>query len=264
MKKADNILSRLYLIFGAFILICYGSYGIKLITSSGSALPWSATILAITAVTVPFIFRKQLRLVLGKAYIYLKGVMCAGMILYFVSFISLVGYIYLAPVADVDSINPETERVYVVFGAKINLDGPSKTLASRLDKAAEALKADPNSICITTGGQGDNEHMTEGECMRDYLIALGIEPERIIAETEARNTIQNIKNSAALIEEMGLSDRDIICVSSDTHIPRIRLMCQREGIDAEYMKAETPKEDFLFATWVREHLSYFKMLVMGG
>ena len=38
-------------------------------------------------------------------------------------------------------------------------------------------------------------------------------------------------------------------------------MCAREGVDALYIKAETPIKFFLFTTWVREYLSYVKMLV---
>lgn len=264
MNKVDKILSRLYLIFGAFVIVCFGSYFIKLIISSEGTLPWVATTSAMTAVALPFLFRRQLRRLLGRAYVFLKGVMCAGMILYAASFVALVGYIYLAPVADIGEMDPASERVYIVFGAKVKEEGPTKTLAARLDETVRAMEADPTSVCIVSGGQGDNEPFPEGECMRDYLIEKGISPQRIFAECEARNTLQNIRKSLAIIEEEGLEDREIVCISSDTHIPRIRLMCRREGVEAEYIKAESPMKEFLFTTWVREHLSYAKMLIMGG
>ena len=264
MQKLDRIFSKLYCIFGAFVVICFGSYFIKLIISAEGTLPWIATTSAMSAVLIPFFFRHNLRALLKKAYVPLKGVMCAGMIFYAVTFLMLVGYIYLAPVADAESVDPETERVYLVFGARVKDTGPTATLAARLDEAILAMEADPTAICITTGGKGSNEPMPEGECMRDYMVSRGISSERIIVEDQAKNTLENIKFSTAIMENSGLSGREIICISSDTHIPRIRLMCNREGIEAEYIKAESPKKEFLFTTWVREHLSYAKMLIMGG
>ena len=97
--------------------------------------------------------------------------------------------------------------------------------------------------------------------MRDYMTERGVSPERILLEEKASNTKENIQYSAALIEELALTDRQIICISSETHIPRIRRLCSREGIDALYIKAETPMKVFLFTTWVREYLSYVKMLL---
>ena len=97
--------------------------------------------------------------------------------------------------------------------------------------------------------------------MRDYMVERGIAPHRIILEEKASNTKENIQYSAALIKEHGLTDRQIICISSETHIPRIRLMCSRSGMDALYIKAETPMKVFLFTTWVREYLSYVEMLL---
>ena len=97
--------------------------------------------------------------------------------------------------------------------------------------------------------------------MRDYMVERGISPERIILEEKASNTKENILYSTALIDQLKLTDRQIVCISSETHIPRIRLMCARSGVDALYIKAETPMKIFLFTTWVREYLSYAKMLL---
>ena len=49
------------------------------------------------------------------------------------------------------------------------------------------------------------------------------------------------------------------CVSE-----RVAVVCKRAGVDAFYVKSETPEKAYLFTTWVREYLSYVKMLVMGG
>lgn len=263
MKKADRILSRIYRAFGAFVLVCFSSYFLKLIISPEGPLPWVATSTVILAVSLPFIFRRPLRRMLKGAYVPLKGIMCAGMVFYAVTFVLLVGYIYLSP-ASVPSPEMGDARLYIVFGAKVKEEGPTKTLAARLEKASEIMSEDENGICIVSGGMGVDEPFTEASCMKEYLISLGVDEERIITEEKASNTIENIRYSVALAEKMGLSERQIVCISSDTHIPRIRLMCRREGVDALYVKAESPEKAYLFTSWVREYLSYAKMLVMGG
>ncbi len=263
MKKADKLLSKLYVIFGAFVLISFASYFLKLIISSEGTLPWVVTTGVMAAVILPFVFRRGLQKILKKAYVPLKGVMCAGMIFYAVTFLILVGYIYLSPSASPVS-DTGADRVYIVFGAKVNESGPTKTLAARLRCAAELMELDKNAICIVSGGQGPDEPVTEASSMKDYMVSLGTSPERIYLEEKASNTRENIRYSVELIDKLGLDGREIVCVSSDTHIPRIRLMCHDEGVDALYVKAETPQKQFLFTAWVREYLSYAKMLLLGA
>jgi uncharacterized SAM-binding protein YcdF (DUF218 family) len=256
---ADKLFSKLYRIFGSFVFVSFASYFLKLIISSEGNLPWVATTTVMAAVALPFIFRRQLRRVLKRAYVPLKTVMVCGMIFYTVTWICLVGYIYLSP-SDTPSESSE-DNVYIVFGAKVKADGPAKTLASRLEVAVDVMKKDVDAVCIVSGGQGPDEPFTEASCMRDYMVERGISPERIFLEEQASNTRENILYSTALIEELGFSNRQIICISSETHIPRIRLMCSRAGVDALYIKAETPMKEFLFTAWVREYLSYVKMLL---
>ncbi|MBR5632830.1 MAG: YdcF family protein [Clostridia bacterium] len=263
MKKADKLFSKFYLIFGVFVLISFASYFLKLVISAEGTLPWVVTTGVMAAVILPFVFRKLLRKILKKAYVPLKGIMCAGMIFYTVTFMILVGYIYLSPSASPVSDTGEA-RVYIVFGAKVKEDGPTKTLAARLEKAAELMEADSTAICIVSGGKGPDEPETEASSMRRYMVSLGVDPARIYLEEEASNTRENIRYSVELIRELGLEWREIVCVSSDTHIPRIRLMCHEEGVDALYVKAETPQKQFLFTAWVREYLSYAKMLLLGA
>ncbi len=263
MKKADKTFSKLYIIFGTFVFISFASYFLKLVISAEGTLPWVVTTGVMAAVVFPAVFRKALRKLLKKAYIPLKAIMCAGMIFYTVTFLILVGYIYLSPSASPTS-DTGADRVYIVFGAKVKEDGPTKTLASRLKKAAELMNSDEDALCIVSGGQGPDEPFTEASCMKDYLVNLGIDAKRIYLEEKASNTRENIRYSVKLIDELGLAECEIVCVSSDTHIPRIRLMCKNENVDALYVKAETPEKQFLFTAWVREYLSYAKMLLLGA
>jgi len=260
-SNTDKNFSRMYRIFGIFTLICFASYLLKLIISPEGTFPLFVTLTVILGVTLPYLFRKFLRRKLGRIYLCIKIFMSCAMMFYAVTFVILVGYIHLSPSAGLNPTASGVENVYIVFGAKVKADGPAKTLASRLDVAVDVMLRDSGAVCIVSGGKGPDEPYTEASCMRDYMVERGVSPERILLEEKASNTKENIQYSAALIEEQQLSDRQIICISSETHIPRIRLMCAREGIDALYIKAETPMKVFLFTTWVREYLSYVKMLL---
>lgn len=261
MSKTDRIFSRLYLVFGGFTLICFASYLLKLIIAPEGTFPLLLTLTVIFGITLPYLFRKFLRAHLGKLYLWIKILMCCAMVFYTVTFALLVGYIHLSPNAQPGAQTDGGENVYIVFGAKVKADGPAKTLASRLDVAVDVMNRDTGAVCIVSGGQGPDEPFTEASCMRDYMVERGISPDRIFLEEKASNTRENILYSTDLIEQLALTDRQIICISSETHIPRIRLLCARADVDALYIKAETPMKVFLFTAWVREYLSYAKMLL---
>lgn len=260
-SKTDKIFSRIYRIFGAFTVICFASYLLKLIISPEGTFPLFITLSVILGVIIPYLFRRLLRAGLGKIYLYVKIIMSCAMVFYAVTFAFLVGYIHLSPSAQPSAQEDGVENVYIVFGAKVKADGPAKTLASRLDVAVDAMLEDSGAVCIVSGGRGPDEPFTEALGMFNYMVERGVSPDRIFLEERASNTKENILYSVEFIEQLELTDRQIICISSDTHIPRIRLMCSRSGVDALYIKAETPMKEFLFTAWVREYLSYVKMLL---
>lgn len=62
----------------------------------------------------------------------------------------------------------------------------------------------------------------ETTIMKDYLFKKGFDDEKIIIiENKSTNTVQNIKNSLALIEKMLLNPYSIIICSSSFHIGRV-------------------------------------------
>ena len=91
----------------------------------------------------------------------------------------------------------------IVLGAQMRGNDPSTIYKFRLDAAYEYLLDNPDTICVVSGGQGVNETVSEGEGGRDYLIKRGIDPARLIAETNAMDTEENIKYSLAVMETAG-------------------------------------------------------------
>ncbi len=112
----------------------------------------------------------------------------------------------------------------IVLGAKVNGTQPSGALSQRIDAAYRYLSANPDTPCIATGGQGEDEGISEAECIRRGLMSLGISEERIIMEEAATDTATNFTNSFDLLPE---GAENIGVVTNDFHILRA-LMTARE------------------------------------
>ncbi len=57
---------------------------------------------------------------------------------------------------------PPENAVVLVLGAKVFENRLSTTLQNRVQAAADYLRAHPEAVCITTGGQGRDEPRSEG------------------------------------------------------------------------------------------------------
>ncbi|MCR4781199.1 MAG: YdcF family protein [Lachnospiraceae bacterium] len=89
----------------------------------------------------------------------------------------------------------------VVLGAQMRKNGPSNVYRHRLNTAAEYLKENPKTLCITTGGKGKNESVSEGEGGKNYLVEKGIDPKRIIVESKSKTTKENLKFAFEKIDD---------------------------------------------------------------
>ena len=116
----------------------------------------------------------------------------------------------------------------IVLGAQVREDGPSVVLRYRLDTAISYLNENPNTICIVSGGQGFNEPFSEAEGMADYLIENGIEKSRILLEDESTNTLENIRNSKALMDS---SYNGVGIVTNNFHVFRAVQLAKAQGLE---------------------------------
>ena len=159
----------LYLLAAVLVL-----YSISLIFLSnfnmGNLMVWLLT----ACVAGYAVFRRPLSLWFsagaGRVVFWVLAVL-AGVYLALIAFVSVSGY-----------MNPPTgdERVIIVLGAGLHKDKPSKLLQCRLNKAYDYAAAHPDTLVITSGGQGRDEWLPEGDAMRDYLIAKGLPADRVL------------------------------------------------------------------------------------
>ena len=122
----------------------------------------------------------------------------------------------------------------VIFGCQMRQDGPSIVLQDRLDTALSYWEEHPDIKLIVTGGQGDNEPVSEAQGMYDYLTAHGVDGENIYMEDQSRNTWQNVVNTFTLMEQEGLDAiDDVLLVSNGCHLARIKMLWNRCWDQAE-------------------------------
>lgn len=167
-------------------------------------------------------------------------------------------------VHDGDHISGEPDLM-MVFGCQVRKDGPSVLLKNRLDTALAYLEEHPELPVLVTGGKGDNEHMSEAQAMRDYLVEHGIDESRITMEDKSRNTKQNLLFSKEILLSQGKAPEQlhILAVSNGFHLARIEMLALRFGY-GEVSTLDAPVSHFPSAVqmFFREPLALVKSFVL--
>ena len=116
--------------------------------------------------------------------------------------------------------------VIVTLGYGLTAEGePRPKLVERLNAALEIARHHQEALVLVTGGAA-KAGVTESEAMSRWLIARGLEENRILQESQSRHTVDNALNSSRIIDELAKS-RDIdsvILVSSASHYPRAAIL----------------------------------------
>lgn len=145
---------------------------------------------------------------------------------------------------------PEPEATVVVLGCRVYGERPSLSLQERLEAAYAYLSEHPDADCVLSGGKGNDENISEAECMYRYLVSKGIEPERLYKEEQSTTTRENLFYSKQLMEEEGLNT-SIAIVTSEYHEYRAGLLAKEFGITYGAVPGKTAI--WLFPTcYVRE------------
>ncbi len=157
------------------------------------------------------------------------------------------------------------EKQYViVLGAQVKGTRPSPSLYYRLAGALDILTLNPNAVAIVTGGQGEGEDVTEAECMRSWLIEVGIDPARIICEDKATSTMENLEFSFDLIRERGDEpDGNVTILSSSYHLYRAKAMAARLSVDAAGYAAAPGNPLLALNFFIREAFGVTHLWVFG-
>lgn len=119
-------------------------------------------------------------------------------------------------------------QIMVILGCQINPWGPSVLLRDRLDKALDYLEDHPDLTIVVSGGQGPDEHISEAQCMYDYLTEHGVDEEQILLEDRSSNTVENLRYTMELLADEGYdTTADMVVVSNGFHLTRVRMLWSR-------------------------------------
>ncbi len=153
---------------------------------------------------------------------YLKGKAFAVFTVLFLSFVLCFLYVEWKIISCSGKEADRDADYLIVLGSQVRDSGPSMDYAARLDVACDYLNENERTIVITTGGQGRNEPVSEGQGGRDYLMKKGIDASRILVEEDSRTTRENLENAKRIIEEQGddVKDAKVVIVSALYHLYR--------------------------------------------
>lgn len=145
----------------------------------------------------------------------------------------------------------------VVLGAQVySEDRMGDSLSRRVDRAFQYLRDNPQSQCITTGGQGWNEPCPEALTEKNALVRMGIRPQRIFMEDKSVNTRQNFQYAMDVARREGL-DTQVVVVTQNFHLFRAVQLAKAAGFTAYGLPAST--DPLLFPQYYgRELLSLTK------
>ena len=154
----------------------------------------------------------------------------------------------------------------ILLGGGISKDGVlPKSVMSRVEKAAEYLNKNPQSICVVTGGTLDWLPCPEAPELKRQLVARGVKPERILVEDQAKDTIQNFQFSCKMLaEHNGMSLTEVLTtptavVTSRFHLRRSERLARRVGFtNIKGIPASCPPI-YVLHNYVREICAYVKL-----
>lgn len=267
MKNKLSVLEKITLTAAGLVCAYYFIYLILCIVGVEAAKMLPYALLPIACVCLPIVLRARLKQLFGRAFKPLHIIFTSLLCLYVVTVVAFWTFIGFSSAkspyyyTEQYAANGDTggNTVVLVFGAYTDGMTPSQTLKNRLDAAYELLSALPDSVCVVSGSKGASETVAECVAMHAYLTELGIAKERIIMEPNARSTSENIRLTKQLLEDLGMSDKRVIGVSTEFHLPRIGIMANRYDFPMVACSSPSPSIFNYYISMIREYLSYIKM-----
>ncbi len=138
------------------------------------------------------------------------------------------------------AVGHKTFDVIITLGYPARADGqPSVMLKQRVVAAVKLFQAQRAQHMLFTGGAAHNRYV-EATVMAALAHSLGVPSEKIIQETQARNTCQNAAHSVALMQQRHW--HSAIIVTSPNHLKRASYLFAHYPIDFAVSSSGYPVE----------------------
>ena len=131
---------------------------------------------------------------------------------------------------------PSYDRDFVIIlGCSISRKGKVRPLLKgRVNRAIrfawdQEIHSGKSVKYVPSGGQGEDEPMSEGSAMEMYLLSHSAEDYEIFPENKSRNTRENMLFSKRIIDEK-MPDANIMIVTTNFHVLRSGMLARRAGL----------------------------------
>lgn len=140
-------------------------------------------------------------------------------------------------------LEQEVPEAIVALGG--GLAGPARpgvplsaASTERLFAALAAARAWPEAMVLFSGGDPDGGEVSSGTRMAEEALRLGLSPERILVERQARTTRENAVYGAGVLRQHGF--KRVALVTSAVHMPRALASFWHEAFVCLPVKASAP------------------------
>lgn len=244
-------LSAIFLFGGIFLLADGMFLAVKTNVNAGTAM----VLLAGAALALCGLFSRQILRATEGGWLRILKYIVLALLLFLIFMIAFLTYVGRGGAVSYK------EDAVVVLGAAVNGTRVSRSLAHRLDAAAEYARKNPKAAIIVSGGKGPQEAVTEAYAMEQYLLDKGIAPERIIKEEKATSTFENFQFSKAILDSRFKNEYDCVYVTSGYHLYRAGKIAEQAGMKAEGLGAVT-EWYYLPSAYMRESLAVMKFWIL--
>ena len=126
-----------------------------------------------------------------------------------------------------ENLPEDNSMALTVLGYQLNADGTMQDeLIACLETALACAEQYPNAYVICSGGgtAKNNPDVTEAGQMGEWMLAHGLDADRLIIENQAKNTAENAANSYNILRQDYPQVDSVVMISSSYHVARGSLL----------------------------------------
>ena len=185
-------------IFGILGILCLIYYGVIVIYSGAGT--------SFSAIWIVLALGFFIMAAVGKFYPRIRDRVPVQIEVAVITFFSAIAFIFIVVelLMGFGALSFQKERCSAATtarGAQVRGNTISRTLERRLEKAVEYAAYHPNTVFVLSGGQGDDEDVTEASAMYRYMKSRGVPDYQLLLEESSRSTYENMVYSKMLITE---------------------------------------------------------------
>lgn len=141
----------------------------------------------------------------------------------------------------------------ITLGCPYNA-APGSQYQNRVRKTAEYLNENKNAVAILSGAcVKSGQKKSEAEYMFESLTSLGISPDRLITETKATNTYENLIFSKE-ITDSAAPNTSAGVITNRYHLVRTAIIAQSINYNVGFIPAKDPVK--LIKAYMREYFVF--------